>query len=189
MKTYLISGIFTFSDGETRPFVSTQTLGPSGCMDFQTLTYVEALALEHQNRHGTIAQLAQVHSFQQLETAPPVPPAEAPPEEVSLHHRWVEEVRMLRDTLDQLGVPVHFEGVIPTVTRLLQNQAELNLAVHLNDCSVVMPPVDSPLLIEIAPGVLLRASRDAHAESRNDLLRFRLDHGGFYTGRPRWTHP
>lgn len=137
MKTYLVSGILTFSDGRTRPFVSTHTLGPSGCMDLQTLTYVEALALEHQNRHGTIAQLAQAHSFQQLETAPPIPPAE----------------------------------------------------VHLNDCSVVMPPVDSPLLIEVAPGVLLRASRDAHAESRNDLLRFRLDHGGFYTGRPRWTHP
>lgn len=59
---------------------------------------------------------------------------------------------------------------------------------HLNECSVVLPPVDSPLLIEIAPGVLLPAKRDEHAESRNDLLRFRLEHGGFFTGRPRWTH-
>lgn len=62
-------------------------------------------------------------------------------------------------------------------------------APHLNECSVVMPPVDSPLLIELAPGVLLKATRDEHAESRNDLLRFRLEHGGFFTGRPRWTHP
>lgn len=141
MKTYLVSGIFTFSDGQTRPFASTHTLGPSGCMDFQTLTYVEALALEHQNRNGTIAQLAQAHSFQQLETAPPVPPAE----------------------------------------------------VHLNDCSVVMPPVDSPLLIEIAPGVLVRAQRPVHAASRDDHLRFEvLDNNGWVTGefigRPRWTH-
>lgn len=60
--------------------------------------------------------------------------------------------------------------------------------IHLNECSVTMPPVDSPLLIEIAPGVLLKATRDQHAESRNDLLRFRMEQGGFFVGRPRWTH-
>lgn len=58
---------------------------------------------------------------------------------------------------------------------------------HLNECSVVLPPVDSPLLIEIAPGVLVRATRPAHAQTRDDYLRFDLEHGWF-TGRPRWTH-
>lgn len=60
--------------------------------------------------------------------------------------------------------------------------------IHLNECSVILPPVDSPLLIEIAPGVLLRATRDEHAQRRNDLLRFKLQDGGFFVGRPRWTH-
>lgn len=82
-------------------------------------------------------------------------------------------------------------GFRVTGFQLFETQAMAQPAAepHLNECSVVMPPVDSPLLIEIAPGVLLKASRDAHAESRNDLLRFRLEHGGFFTGRPKWTHP
>lgn len=62
-------------------------------------------------------------------------------------------------------------------------------APHLNECSVVLPPVDSPLLIEIAPGVLLKASRPAHAKQRKDLLLFDLDTGGMFIGHPRWTHP
>lgn len=61
--------------------------------------------------------------------------------------------------------------------------------VHLNDCSVVLPPVDSLLLIEIAPDVLLKATRPAHADSREDQLTFDLKDGGVYIGRPRWTHP
>lgn len=61
--------------------------------------------------------------------------------------------------------------------------------VQLNECSVIMPPVDSPLLIEVAPGVLLRATRPAHAANRNDPLLFNLEHGGSYLGQPRWTHP
>ena len=60
---------------------------------------------------------------------------------------------------------------------------------HLNECSVVLPPVDSPLLIELAPGVLLRAKRPAHAEQREDLLLFDMTTGGMFIGRPRWTHP
>lgn len=62
-------------------------------------------------------------------------------------------------------------------------------AVQLNECSVIMPPVDSPLLIELAPGVLLRATRPAHAANRKDPLLFNLEHGGSYLGQPRWTHP
>lgn len=62
-------------------------------------------------------------------------------------------------------------------------------APHLNECSVVLPPVDSPLLIEIAPGVLLKASRPAHAEARGDQLVFNLETHGQFVGRPRWTHP
>lgn len=60
--------------------------------------------------------------------------------------------------------------------------------IHLNECDVILPPVDSPLLIELAPDILLPATREAHAEKREDLLVFNLDSGGWYTGRPRWTH-
>lgn len=62
---------------------------------------------------------------------------------------------------------------------------------HLNECSVVLPPVDSLLLIEIAPGVLVKATRPAHAPSRDDYLQFNIEGNtdGWYTGRPRWTHP
>ena len=62
---------------------------------------------------------------------------------------------------------------------------------HLNECAVVLPPVGSPLLIEIAPGVLVRASRPSHAPTRDDYLRFDIEGNtdGWYVGRPRWTHP
>lgn len=61
--------------------------------------------------------------------------------------------------------------------------------VQLNDCSTILPPVDSPLLIELKPGVLLRAIRPEHAEHKGDQLTFNLETGGKYIGRPRWTHP
>lgn len=61
---------------------------------------------------------------------------------------------------------------------------------QLNDCSVILPPVDSPLLIELMPGVILRAIRPEFAEHRGDQLLFNLEGGnGQYIGRPRWTHP
>lgn len=61
--------------------------------------------------------------------------------------------------------------------------------VQLNECAVILPPVDSPILVEIAPGVLLRALRPVHAENRGDQLLFNLQNGGQFIGRPRWTHP
>jgi len=60
---------------------------------------------------------------------------------------------------------------------------------QLNDCGTVLPPVDSPLLIQIAPGVLLRAIRPEHAEHKGDQLTFNLESGGKFIGRPAWTHP
>lgn len=66
--------------------------------------------------------------------------------------------------------------------------AQKPVDVQLNDCGTVLPPVDSPLIIEIAPGVLLRATRPAHVQQRNELLMFDLEAGGMYIGRPRWTH-
>lgn len=68
-------------------------------------------------------------------------------------------------------------------------QPEPAPAVHLNPADfAALPPVDSPLLIEIAPGVLVLASRPAHAEQKGDDLRFDLPSGGHVVGRFRWTH-
>ena len=61
--------------------------------------------------------------------------------------------------------------------------------VQLNECGTILPPVDSPLLIEITPGVLVRALRPEHAEHKGDQLTFNLESGGKFTGRPAWTHP
>lgn len=63
------------------------------------------------------------------------------------------------------------------------------LDIQLNDCGTVLPPVDSPLVIEVAPGVLLQAMRHSHIQKRNAEMVFDLLHGGQYVGRPRWTHP
>lgn len=70
------------------------------------------------------------------------------------------------------------------------NVSTSNMAdIQLNECSTILPPVDSPLLIEVAPGVLLRAVRMTFVERRGDNMHFELDAGGMYVGRPRWTHP
>lgn len=67
--------------------------------------------------------------------------------------------------------------------------APVALDIQLNECGTILPPVDSPLLIEVAPGVLLRAIRPEYAEHKGDQLFFNLQDGGRYIGRPRWTHP
>ena len=64
---------------------------------------------------------------------------------------------------------------------------EWSKGIDLMTCGMRLPPVDSPLLIEVAPGVLAKASRPAHAESKDDTLTFTLE-GGTFLGRPRWTH-
>lgn len=60
--------------------------------------------------------------------------------------------------------------------------------IHLNPASV-LPPVDTPLLIELEPGNLVRAMRPAFVEKRDYALEFRLDNGGTVFGRFRWTYP
>lgn len=193
MKQYLVAGHIVFhTPSQFLPIKGVAALEDHEVMDLPTLAKVEAILLHEHNTLGkmAVAKAIVLHSFQPFETPAVAQPAAEPhlnPEEQSLHHRWVEEIRDLRHTLDDLGVPVRAEGVVPTVARLLRNQAALNSAVHLNECSVVLPPVDSPLLIEIAPGVLLRATRPAHAESKLSQLAFDLENGRYY-GRPRWTH-
>lgn len=191
MRQYLVSGYITFQRlTDWFPIKAIATLEDHEVMDHGTLAKVEAILLaENNSGDNTIAKAVHLHSFQPYEAAPPETQSSLTPEEQSLHHRWVDEVRSLRGAMDDLGIAVHPNGVIPSVTRLLRNQAELNAAIQLNECSVIMPPVDSPILIEIAPGVLLKASRPAHAEARGDQLVFNLETHGQFVGRPRWTHP
>lgn len=87
------------------------------------------------------------------------------------------------------GVEVKIMGFQLLETRQEQLDCRAMADVQLNDCGTILPPVDSPLLIEVAPGVLLRAIRPEYAEHKGDQLFFNLQDGGRYIGRPRWTHP
>lgn len=63
------------------------------------------------------------------------------------------------------------------------------LTLHLNPAdSGAMPPVGSPLIIEIQPGVLIKATRLKHAEQKDAELRYDLEGGGYVVGRFPWTH-
>ena len=59
---------------------------------------------------------------------------------------------------------------------------------HLNGQDV-LPPVDCPLLIALAPGKLVRAERTGHVESRNHDMEYRVSDGNKIMGRFRWTYP
>lgn len=71
----------------------------------------------------------------------------------------------------------------------LDEDAQPYVGLHLNCIdSSAMPPVDSPLIIEIQPGMLVNAKRTAHAAAKGDDLVYELQHGGLAIGRFRWTH-
>lgn len=61
---------------------------------------------------------------------------------------------------------------------------------HLNPDSL-LPPVDCPLLIEVAPGVFKKALRETYVKRKNKegSLIFRLEDGTEIEGRFRWTYP
>lgn len=85
------------------------------------------------------------------------------------------------------GIEVKIVAFQPLETAAVA-PAQIPADLQLNECGTVLPPVDSPLLIEIAPGVLLKALRPEYAEHKGDQLLFNLENGGRYIGRPRWTH-
>lgn len=92
-----------------------------------------------------------------------------------------------------------WRGVLPSTWQLIItgfNQLEDGkgpqlppLTLHLNPAdSGAMPPVGSPLIIEIQPGVLIKASRLKHAEHKDAQLQYDLEGGGYVVGRFPWTH-
>lgn len=195
MRQYLVSGFITFQRlTDWLPIKAIAALEDHEVMDHGTLAKVEAILLaENNSGDNTIAKAVHLHSFQPYEAENPIPAAFSKEQEASLaraaqHDTLLGQLKELRTVLRKLGWEVK-NGVVPSVIRLLSNQVALNDAIQLNECSVIMPPVDSPIMIEIAPGVLLRASRPAHAEARGDQLVFNLETSGQFVGRPRWTHP
>lgn len=60
--------------------------------------------------------------------------------------------------------------------------------VHLNSAGN-LPPVACPLLIEIAPGRLVRAERPTAVANRGDDLTYQLTDGNVIHGKLRWTYP
>lgn len=90
------------------------------------------------------------------------------------------------------GKLVMGDRVVITGWQVLEDapaHAKASTELHLNSIDAAnLPPVDSPLLIEIVPGVLLRARRPTHVNDKHAELRFDLDAGGYAVGRFRWTH-
>lgn len=71
---------------------------------------------------------------------------------------------------------------------LLNEIIAMNETVHLNSAGN-LPPVACPLLIEIAPGRLVRAERPTAVANRNDDMAYRLTDGNVIQGKLRWTYP
>ena len=59
---------------------------------------------------------------------------------------------------------------------------------HTNS-ETTLPPVDCPLLIEVATGLLVPALRPAFVEHRGNDLTYRLSDGTEIIGQFRWTYP
>lgn len=200
MRKYLLSGFIVFQrPGDWLPLQEVVTVADDTFMDEGGLRKFEAYFLEQNNRTYTIASRVAITAFQPLEHRPPVLPR------TSLASRdVVDKVMALslgrprgagyRTLQEGLTSPLSAEQMVRAyrdghgadIARLWRPAEE---DVQLNTCEKIMPPVDSPLLIEVAPGVLLRAIRKVHVEPRSAPMMFELDAGGLYTGRPRWTHP
>lgn len=59
---------------------------------------------------------------------------------------------------------------------------------HLNSADD-LPPVDCPLLIEVAPGEMKRAHRTAFIASTERTMTYQTTDGEQLSGRFRWTYP
>ncbi len=74
------------------------------------------------------------------------------------------------------------------VGRLKERLAELEVDVHLNPASV-LPPVDTPLIIRIPDGRIVKAMRPIFLTNRNDLILYRFEDGSEVEGRFPWSYP
>lgn len=87
------------------------------------------------------------------------------------------EVALLRRRLSTAA-----DKQILLLNKLIDQDTHLNVA-------CVLPPVDCPLLIELAPGKLVKAERTGHVESRSHDMQYRVSDGNLITGKFRWTYP
>lgn len=60
--------------------------------------------------------------------------------------------------------------------------------IHLNPVDH-LPPVETPLLIELAPGRLMAATRTGFIEKRDREMEYLLANGTTIVGRFPWTYP
>lgn len=71
---------------------------------------------------------------------------------------------------------------------LLNKLINRDNAVHLNSADI-LPPVECPLLVELAPGKLVNAERTAFVEHRGNDLTYKVSDGNVICGKFRWTYP
>lgn len=152
------------------PVTTIATLEPGEAFDESTVLTLQHMLLEQ----NPGAEMARVLGFEQLENVAPVT-AEVLNQEEREHLRKLFPVVHTGQDIADPRTEHPIEG-------WTSDELKLN-----SGC--MLPPVSCPLLIELEPGVLVRASRPTFAESKGDQLVFETEHGLTVIGRPRWTYP
>lgn len=190
MREFIVTGFVLLQSG-LRSFTHGMLLGPDEVMDMAKFREIEAQLAPHiRIDYGEPAQGFTLTGFQEMEHAQGPSEPKVEDSRIKQLNDLVGKVHALREALGAIN-PAWAIGdpLEQAITLALQQVAICNVQhMHLNDCGTVLPPVNSPLWIEVAPNILLRASRPAHVPQRKDLLLFDLAEGGMYIGRPRWTH-
>lgn len=116
------------------------------------------------------------------------------PKEIKIENRTLRAaLQATRDTLVRQREEIEMlERRLSTAADkqilLLNKLIDTKEAVHLNAASN-LPPVECPLLVEIAPGRLVRAERPSMLASRGDDMAYVLTDGNVIHGKLRWTYP
>lgn len=188
MREYIVTGFVVYQDRVTLPFTHGMLLEADEIMDLAKFKEIEQQLAPHvrDTRHGAAISFS-LTGFQAME--PQLPNSDPIPEDGRIKQLddMVAKAHELRQALGAIDPAWGYGDPLDQALRLAREQRSRQ-TVQLNECSTVLPPVDSPLIIEIAPGVLMKASRPAHVERKNGQLAFDLFEGGQYIGRPRWTH-
>ena len=189
MREYIVTGFVVYQDRVTLPFTHGMLLEADEVMDLAKFKEIEQQLAPHvrDTYHGAAASFS-LTGFQAME--PQRPNSDPIPEDGRIKQLddMVAKAHELRKVLGSFDPHLGYGDPIEKATHVLKQLSGGTEFVQLNECGTVLPPVDSPLVIEIQPGVMVGASRISHVERRGDQLVFDLAHGGQFVGRPRWTH-
>lgn len=165
------------------PVTTIATLEPGEAFDESTVLALQHMLLEQ----NPGAEMARVLGFSPLEEKAPVSQVVV---QVNSPIVSAEETAALLDALRDNQVAYHRGGLLlGASSQRVEHPIEGWTGDELKlNSGCMLPPVSCPLLIELEPGVLVRASRPTFAESKGDQLVYETEHGLTIIGRPRWTY-